>query len=573
MKNRIRFTALVFLLLFIALAARLFYWQMVKGPELAARAESQYYDSLELPADRGTILDATESVLAGSVPTHILYAYKPNFLGDISTASRQLAQILYREEEAVATTSGKEEIIEQIENQIAERLTRKSVWEILEKKVSGQQKQELERLGIPGLGFQLTSSRFYPEASSSAHLLGFVGSDAAGKQKGYFGLEGYYDRELRGIDGTLRQERDALGHPILVGSFREIPPQTGRKLTAYIDRYIQNIVEEELKRGLERYGATAGEVVVMDPKTGGIIASASYPNYNPETYWKFDPSSLANSTISQAYEPGSTFKVLVMAAAIDAGVVGPDTPCEDCSGPVQIGSYTIRTWDGKYQPNLTMTNTIVHSDNTGMVFVAEKLGEQRLLEYLSGFGIGELTGIDLQGERAPAMRNKWSRIDLATASFGQGVAVTTLQMLRAVGAIANGGQLMTPQVISSISGKEQVDISPKPVRQVISPATAAQITEMMVEAVVAGEAKFAAPKGYRIAGKTGTAQIPVAGHYDKEKTITSFVGFAPADDPKFVMITKFSEPTSSQWGSETAAPMWFSIAKKLLLYWGIPPDQ
>lgn len=550
---------------FLALIARLFYWQIVHGQELAGRADSQYFDSLELPADRGNILSSDKTVLAGSVPTFLLYAYKPNLKIGISDLANQLSAVLEKSTDSL----GKKEI----RDQLLLRLERNSVWELLGKKLTQDQKREIQNWNFAGIGFELSSSRLYPEASSSAHILGFVGSDATGRPKGYFGLEGFYDRELRGVPGVVKQEKDAFGNPILVGNFQQIDPQPGRTLITHLDRYVERIAEEELKNGIEKYQALAGEVVIMDPQTGAIVASASYPNYDPMSYWKFDPLSMKNPSISESYEPGSTFKALVMAAALDKGVLSPNTQCDMCNESTTIGKYTIKTWNGKYPENPTMTDVIIHSNNIGMVFVGQRLGKDAVIEYLKKFGIGETTGIDLQGEVSPKLRDTWGDIDVATASFGQGIAVTTMQMVQAVGAIANGGVMMTPQVVSTISGEKDSVVKPKVVRRVISKEAATEVTEMMVRAVQEGEAKFAAPKRYRIAGKTGTAQIPVSGHYDAEKTIASFVGFAPADDPKFVMIVKLREPKSSPWGSETAAPLWFSIAKRLFLYWGIGPSE
>lgn len=565
MKNRIKVSGLLFLFVFVALIARLFYWQIVHGQELAQRADSQYFDSLELPADRGNILSSDRTVLAGSVPTFLLYVYKPNLKIGVSDLANQLSAVL----EKSADSLGKKEV----RDQLLLRLERNSVWELVGKKLTQDQKREIQNWNIAGIGFELSSSRLYPEASSSAHILGFVGSDATGRPKGYFGLEGFYDRELRGVPGIVKQEKDAFGNPILVGNFQQIDPQPGRTLITHLDRYIERIAEEELKNGIEKYQALAGEAIIMEPQTGAIIASASYPNYDPMNYWKFDPLSMKNPSISESYEPGSTFKALVMAAALDKGVLSPDTKCDMCNGPTTIGKYTIKTWNGKYPENPTMTDVIIHSNNIGMVFVGQRLGKDAVVEYLKKFGIGETTGIDLQGEVSPKLRDTWGDIDVATASFGQGIAVTTMQMLQAVGAIANGGVMMAPQVVSTISGEKDSVVKPRAVRRVISKEAASEVTEMMVKAVEEGEAKFAAPKGYRIAGKTGTSQIPVAGHYDAEKTIASFVGFAPADNPKFVMIVKLREPQSSPWGSETAAPLWFSIAKRLFLYWGIAPSE
>ena len=265
-----------------------------------------------------------------------------------------------------------------------------------------------------------------------------------------------------------------------------------------------------------------------------------------------------------------------MAAALDAGVVKPDTECDICSAPVTVNNYTIETWNSQYHPNSTMTSVIVNSDNVGMVFTGQKLGHDKFYDYLDKFGIGHPTGVDLQGEVNISLRKKgtWSDIDIATTTFGQGIAVTPIQILRAIGVIANGGKMIKPEVVRQIkSGTWSSDIKPQVGQQVISKTAASEITDMMVHAVTDGEAKWAAPKGFSIAGKTGTAQIPVAGHYDPTKTIASFVGFAPAKNPKFVMLVTLTTPQSSEWGAETAAPLWFHIAEDLFPYFGIQPGS
>jgi cell division protein FtsI/penicillin-binding protein 2 len=313
----------------------------------------------------------------------------------------------------------------------------------------------------------------------------------------------------------------------------------------------------------------------MEPKTGAILGMASLPNYDPAKFFAYDKTIYPNPAVALAYEPGSTFKVLVMSAALNEDIVKPETRCDKCDGPRVISDYTIKTWNEKYFPNSTMTEVIQHSDNIGMVFVGEKLGIGKMYSYLQKFGLGQLTGIDLEDEASPKLRpkNEWKLIDLATASFGQGVALTPIQMLRAVAVIANGGKLVKPFLVKEvISEQGKTEIQPKIGDEVLKPSTTSVMTEMMVNAVDNGESKWAKPKGYRIAGKTGTAQIPVAGHYDQEKTIASFVGFAPADNPQFVMLVTLREPTSSPWGAETAAPLWFDIAKELFTYYGIQPD-
>ncbi len=552
---RINLVALFFLLFGFLIALRLFYWQVVKSEELSLLAESQHWESFEIPAKRGRIFAADGFPLVDNQPAFLVFASLPDLKEKPEEIAAKITPILYSESER-----------KEFEIIIKERLRRQDlVWVPIKHKVSLEQKKAIEELKIAGLGFEEEEKRSYHEGSSSAHLLGFVGKDINGKDKGYFGLEGFYDLELKGRPGIIRREKDASGKPILVGETKSETQKDGEDLFTTIDRTVQLLIEEKLKKGLARYGAKSGIVIVMEPKSGAILGMASFPSYDPAEYFKFDKSLYPNPAISFSYEPGSTFKVLVMAAAINEGVVNSETRCDKCDGPRNISGYTIRTWNDKYFPNSTMREVIQRSDNVGMVFVGEKLGAEKLVEYLEKFGIGEPTGIDLQGEISPPFRpkEKWKAIDLATASFGQGIAVTPIQMARAVGAIANLGKLMKPYVV-----KTQF----KTAQTVISPISARLITEMMVNAVDNGEAKWAKPKDFRIAGKTGTAQIPVAGHYDEEKTIASFIGFAPADEPKFAMLVTLREPTSSPWGSETAAPLWFDIAKELFVYFGILPE-
>ena len=561
---RINFVLAAFLLLAVLVMGRLFYWQVLASDQLSAAAESQHWISFEIPAKRGQILASDGFPLVTNEEAFLVFASIPDLKEKPEEIAFKLAPLLASPSAQLAT-----------EKRIKERLSRSDlVWIPLKHKISRETKEILEKLEIEGIGFKEEQKRGYPEASSAAHLLGFVGSDLHGRDKGYFGLEGYYDLELRGKPGFLRRERDASGKPILVGESKGEKEKNGRDLITTLDRSVQFIIEKKLKEGLRRYGAVSGSVVVMEPKTGAILGMASLPSYDPANFSQFDKKLFPNPVVASSYEPGSTFKVLVMSAALNEGVVKPETRCNHCSGPRHISGYTIRTWNDQYYPETTMTEIIEHSDNVGMVFVGEKLGVEKLVTYLQKFGLGQPTGIDLEEEISPDLRPKseWKPIDLATASFGQGVAVTPIQMLRAVSAIANQGKLMRPFVVKKVvSGEEVVEIAPKVEKEVIFPTTARLMTEMMVNAVEKGEAKWARPKGFRIAGKTGTSQIPVAGHYDEEKTIASFVGFAPADEPKFSMLVALREPTSSPWGSETAAPLWFDIAKELFTYYGILP--
>ncbi len=545
-------------ILFFAIVLRLFYWQILEGDRLKREAASQYTAEFQLPALRGSILSSDGSPLVMNQAAYLVYA-EPRRIENLPSFAAKVSEV--------------------IKNEQADILTRISdptrAWVPITHKLEASVADELKNLELKGLGLEKEPKRYYPEASMAAHILGFVGSDEHGRDTGYFGLEGYYDRELRGKEGQLILEQDAKGDPILVGDASRVGAEDGRTLTLWVDRSVQQIAERKLLEGIRKYGAKEGSVIVMDPKTGGIIAMATYPSYDPRDFVSFDKSLYKNPLVASSYEPGSTFKVLVMAAGIEEKLVTPTTKMEE-TGPITVGDYSIRTWDSKYRGTITMTEVLEHSSNVGMVFVANKLGSEKLVSFIRNFGFGELTGIDIEEEGAPQLREdkEWRDIDVATASFGQGIAVTPIQMVRAVAALANDGWLMEPRVVSKIqeSKGRMIERKPKKLRQVVSPATARIITEMMVSAIDKGEAKWAKPKGYRIAGKTGTAQIPVAGHYDEKKTIASFVGFAPADNPKFTMLVTLREPTSSPWGSETAAPLFFAIAGDLFRYWGISPQ-
>lgn len=554
---RAKFLFCLFLLIFSLIVAKLFWWQVISSDKLTALADSQYRQTLVLPAKRGEIFSNDGFPLVTNQQVYLLFA-ETKKIND-PAFNLKLAKIL-----------------ELPEASISAKILPGLFWVALAHKIPEQQMAEIKKLNLAGVGISPEPQRFYPEASTAAHLLGFLGSDENGKDKGYFGLEGYYDRELAGREGVLKQEKDVWGRPILLGKQTEEKAVDGRSLNLYLDRNVQYLVENKLKSAMEKYGARMGSVIVMDPGTGGILAMATLPNFDPGNFGQFSQDVFKNPVVSDSYEPGSTFKVVVMASAVDAGLVKASDTYDD-SGPVKIGEYYIRTWNDKYLGKETATQIIEHSSNTGMVWVGKKLGKNRLVDYLIKFGFAQKTGIDLEGEANANLRPKddWGEIDLATASFGQGIAITPIQMLQAVNVIASGGKLIKPEVVSSLidSNGRKIKIEPQIIRQVIKPEAAEVVKEMMVAAVENGEAKWAKVKGYKIAGKTGTAQIPLAGHYDATKTNASFVGFAPADKPKFVMLVKLTEPTSSQWASETAAPLFFDIARELFNYYGIAPSQ
>lgn len=559
MFRRLNFVYLFFLVFLIVLSVKLFDWQVIKGENLARQAKNQYTVGKVVSAPRGSILASDGSILSGRRESWLLWASLPSLKENTTSVAKKLSPILLEDEADIKDILSKSG----------------ATWVPIKHKVATEIKNNIEALGIPGLGFDPEEDRSYPEASAAAHLLGFVGKDTDGGDIGYFGLEGFYNLSLSGKSGYTSADNDAQGSPILLGNFKNTLALEGVDLVTNIDKVVQLVLEKRLKEGVEKYGASGGTVIVADPKTGAILGMSAYPSFEPSKYFDYGDTFFKNPVISDTFEPGSVFKVIVMASALDAGVVTPETRCDICSGPLKVDKYLIETWDRKYHPDSTMTDVIVLSDNVGMSFVGQKLGADAFYDYLDKFGIGKTTGIDLQGEVSIPLRAKgsWNIVDLATASFGQGVAVTGIELVRAVSAIANEGKLPTPQVVGFLKGKTwQEKIKPKIV-QIISPQAALEMTAMMVEAAKNGESKWTNTKGFSVAGKTGTAQIPIAGHYDTKNTIASFVGFSPSQDPKFIMLVTLNKPSSSQWASETAAPLWYSIAKDLFPYFGIQPEN
>jgi cell division protein FtsI/penicillin-binding protein 2 len=560
MPTRIKLLQVFFLLWFFLLVGRLFYWQVVKAQEMSDLALAQYGSSNELAAPRGRIDHLDGYPMAMDTEGHLLYLNPQVF-----KVSHQV------KEDLISLLPSSDSARKALDFNSDTNLS----WLAVSHGVMPETKKQLELMNLKGIGFESEPVRSYLTASSSAYITGFVGKDSDGHPQGYFGLEGFYDRVLRGKPGLLIEEVDALGRPIVISGTKKIPPLSGQNLETSIDRTVQYVAFKKLEEGLAKYQAASGTVSIMETKTGKILAMVSLPSYDPGKYQLFDESVYSNPIVSDGYEPGSTFKTVIMAAGLDSKAVSPNTGCDACSGPQVISEAVVRNYNDKYYPGTSMTDVILHSDNIGMIFVSRKLGKSRMLSYLREFGFGKLTGIDLQEEDTPEIKpdDQWYDVDWATAAFGQGIAVTRIQMLTAVNAIANRGILVSPYIVTSIkSGStEEKKISPPEPRRVISEAAAEMTKNMMTNGVEKGEVRYYRVPGYTVAGKTGTAQVPIAGHYDPDKVIASFVGFAPAEDPKFTMLVTLREPKTSPWGSTTAAPLWFNIARDLFRYYRIPP--
>lgn len=552
--KRISIVFIVFSLFIILIVFKLFYIQILAPDKFAV---NNYLKTAKIKAERGKIFDVNQQPLVLNQTTYLLYV-EPGRIEDKDKVIWQLDKILQLGE---ATLEAK--------------LKSNKLWIPVVSGLAKEKRDQIAQLALEGLGFEEEQRRFYPEGSAAAHLTGFVGKTEEGDNIGYFGLEGYYEKDLKGLPGILKSERDLFGNPIFIGVQDKIEADNGRDLILSIDNTVQLIVKEKLKQGIERYGTQGGCIIVANPNTLELIAFACLPDFDPQEYYKFSEGLFKNPAISSVYEPGSAFKPLIMAAALAEGVVSPNDEYDE-KGPIQIGQYSIRTWDRKYEGKISMTRILEKSSNVGIVYVGQKLGGEKILSYLKKYGFGQKTGIDLQGEVAGVLKpaSAWYPIDYATVAFGQGIAVTPIQMIRAFSAIINGGWLIKPRLVVKLNstGEKMKEQERQVERQVISEQTSIMIRRMLEEAVENGEAKWAKPEGYRIGGKTGTAQIPIKGHYDPTKTIASFIGFAPVDEPRFIALVMLREPTASPWGSETAAPLFFEVAKELFLYYNISPE-
>lgn len=564
-----------------AVILRLGYWQIWQARALQAEAADQYQRTTAQTGNRGRIFSADGHVLVDNTEQFRLLV-KPK---ELKIPPAQVAKIIAPFGNASVEPTAQldtappspEQVLKTLEDNITSKIEQATTRRVpVLSKLTPEQEASISALHIEGLEWEKDWVRSYPEASLAAQVLGFVGKNELGQEQGYFGVEGALDRELRGQNA--RTIFSQLGSSWFgLGTGKAAPRLgNGRDVTLTIRRDIQKIVETALAQGMEKYQAKSGEVVIMEPSTGRILASAASPGFLPNDYAQTSPELFKHPSVVNTYEPGSTFKTLTVAAGVDTGVISPDTECPRCDGPRVIDKYTIRTWNDEYHPNITMKQALAKSDNVAMIYIAEKLGAETFSTYLKKFKIGDSLGISLQGDVPTPFPTKWGPVELATSSFGQGISTTSFQLVRAVAAIANQGVVMRPEILQQVhdvtTGQIHA-IEPQVEGIAIKPETAKTVTDMMVYAAESGEAQWIASKTMRVAGKTGTSQVAVNGEYDPDKTIASFVGFAPADKPRFVMLVKLVEPGSSPWAAETAAPLWYQIANKLYWLLDIPPDK
>ncbi len=442
----------------------------------------------------------------------------------------------------------------------------------------GNAKRELK---LDGIAFMMKKHRFYPEKNIGSHILGFVGYDGS-EEHGRYGLEGFFDKELFGVPGSIKTERGAGGDLIIINDREYAKPQNGSDLILTINRTIQFTACQKLNEAAFRHGADSGSVIIMEPETGAILAMCSYPDYDPNNYEEVKKMEIYNNqAIFSSYEPGSIFKAITMAAALDRGKVTPETTFND-TGTIKIANYEIKNSDQKAHGIMTMTNVLEESLNVGAVFAMRQTGEEIFSQYVKNFGFGEKTGLELETESQGNIKNLTEEkinkeLNAATASFGQGIAVTPLQMVTAFGAIANGGILMKPYLVKEIvrSDGAKMKAEPKEIRRVISERTSLLLGGMLVNVVENGHGKRAGVKGYYVAGKTGTAQVPRKDKrgYEPNAHIGSFAGFAPARNPRFVMLVRIDNPRDVEWAESSAAPLFGQIAEFILNYYEVPKER
>jgi len=441
---------------------------------------------------------------------------------------------------------------------------------------------EKEIIEFKGISYTMVTHRYYPEENVGSHILGFVGM-SDNEFIGKYGLEGFFNDELSGQLGLIKTERGANRSIVIVNNREYIKPINGNDLVLSINRSVQFVACQKLDEAAQRHGADSGSVIIMEPNSGAIIAMCSWPNFNPNNYDEVEDIKIFNNPIVfEQYEPGSIFKAITMAAALDQGSVTPDTTYDD-KGQVIIQDWTIEnsdynTFGGHGEVNM---NTVLElSLNTGAIFVMQQTGIENFATYIKNFGFGEKTGIELEAESSGninnLLKNKIQEIYATTASYGQGISVTPLQMIAAYAAIANNGILMKPYIVQEIINNDNSrDITrPIQIRRVISEKAATLLLGMLVNVVESGHAKLAGVKGYWLGGKTGTAEIAssVSRGYSG-RTAHTFVGIAPIDEPKFVMLVKLDDPKDVQYAASSAAPLFGEIAEFLLQYYQVPKER
>lgn len=542
MVSRFRFSIIILIVIatYGYLSYNLYQLQVNKGQYYSARAESQYQLAGFLEPHRGLIYftDRNGELVPAAVNKSypVIFAI-PKEIDDVSEAVKAIAPVIGVDESELEKT---------LSNQ-------KSLYRLLLEKADNDQVSQINSANLSGIYVDEREFRSYPFGDLAAHLLGFIGPTSdSDKMAGRYGVESQYDDLLRGISGKI--DGDSVSRPI-----------QGEDLALTINRDIQARAEEILRGLVKKYQAESGSVIVQNPKTGDIIAIGNYPTFDPNDYSKYEISSFLNPIIQAVYEPGSIFKVITMAVGLDLEKITPETTYTDY-GHLTLNGRVIKNWDLKAHGVMTMTEVIEQSINTGSAFAAQQVGKEDFYRYLKDFGFSEITGVQLPGEVSGSIENikKREEINLASASFGQGISVTPLALISAISAIANDGVLMKPNILAGQKSEMR--------KRVISKKAADEITGMMISAV--DKARVAHINNFNVAGKTGTAQVPdfVAGGYT-DQVINTYIGFAPASDPIFTAMVKLDKPAGAPLAGQTVVPAFRDLAEFILNYYNASPDN
>lgn len=565
--NRFRVLSLSFLALGLLIIGRLFMLQIIQHNYYALFAMNSHEIYKQIHPQRGEIFfkdkNDKEYPAAVNKEYYLVYAVPKEIKdSDVASTTNKLAEALKMDEWQ------KRSLLEKLSQ-------RNSSYRAVSKKTPEELKEKIESYKIPGIYFTPEEYRFYPEDNLASTVLGFTSFDDNGNLKGKYGVEGYNDKKLAGRGGFMMGEKSALGSWITLASRTDVKAENGPDILLTIDRALEHEACGRLQEGLKEYEAKSASLVIMEPSTGAVLAMCSLPDFDPNNYSKVeDLAAFNNTTIFTPYEPGSVFKTITMAAGLDLGLVNPNTtftdPCE-----LTINGHKIRNAEKKCYGLQTMTQVLENSVNTGVVWVEEKVGTERFYKYVKKFGYGTKTGIALNTESAGDISSLEKKGDIfgANGSFGQGLTATPLQVAASYAAIANGGKLMKPYIIEEAryeNGHREKTQS-QTVEQVISTRAAKLLSGMLVS-VVENHYKTGRIPNYYVAGKTGTAQIPEKGGYSADRTNHTFAGFAPAENPKFVIVVKYEEP-NRKWAEQTALPVFKDVMKFALDYYAVPGDK
>ncbi|MEI7749403.1 MAG: penicillin-binding protein 2 [Candidatus Moraniibacteriota bacterium] len=564
-----RVRALLFFVFFIGISvtARLVLLQVVDAEKWKAVAENQQSVSTTLVPDRGEIyFSEGDSVYPAAVNQEFPLLYLvPREVTNVPSTAASLSGIIGVPADEIRAKC------QNLDNQFAP----------IKHKLSDDEAAKVTQLGLPGVYLEKEKDRYYPGGNLAAQVIGFTSPGDPGQgDVGRYGLESWLNKELQGKPGQVDQMRDAAGRWISTDDRVMVPATKGPDIVLTIDQVIQHEAENVLQDSVQKYAGDGGSIVVMEAATGRILAMASNPGFDPNDYAKEnDYSRFMNPTVSMNYEPGSTMKPITMAIGIDEGKVAPETAFVD-PGSVSVAGYVLHNAEQKSYGKTDMYGVLDNSINTGAIHVENLVGNARFAERLSQFGFGSKTDIDLPAELSGDLRNLVNPkrdIQFYTASFGQGITATPIQLIAAYEAMANKGILMKPQIVKKYvyeDGHEQV-VLPEEIRRVVSEDTATKMGRMLEDVVLRGHGKHAAVPGYRVGGKTGTAQVAKqgGGGYQDGLSIGSFVGYAPVGDPKFVMLTKVDNPKNVEWAESSAAPMFGEMMKFLLAYAKVSPTE